>query len=103
MNVSLAASATVWFRGCPIQWLNLTTTRRMSRNAEVHANAISNQAPQPSKRTTFDDLGLHPPILAALRTAFPNVQYPTEAQEKFIPAIISGKDVLLRDTTGSGK
>jgi superfamily II DNA/RNA helicase len=75
----------------------------MSRSAEAHANAVAKQSTQPSKRTTFEDLGLHPPIVASLRAAFPNVQYPTEAQEKFIPAIISGKDVLLKDATGSGK
>jgi superfamily II DNA/RNA helicase len=75
----------------------------MSRSAEAHATAEVTQSAQPRKRATFDDLGLHPPIVASLRAAFPNVQYPTEAQEKFIPAILSGKDVLLKDATGSGK
>jgi superfamily II DNA/RNA helicase len=86
-----------------LQWWKLTTARRMSRSAEAHADAIAMQSAQPGKRITFDDLGLHPPILASLRAAFPNVQYPTEAQEKFIPAILSGRDVLLKDATGSGK
>jgi superfamily II DNA/RNA helicase len=76
----------------------------MSRSAEVHASAVAKQSlTQPSKRIAFDDLGLHPPILAALRAAFPNVHYPTDAQAKFIPAILNGKDVLLKDATGSGK
>jgi len=51
----------------------------------------------------FGDLGLHPPIIAAFRSAFPNVTHPTESQIKFIPAILSGRDVLLKDETGSGK
>lgn len=72
----------------------------MSRSAEAHADEVAKQLAQPA---AFDDLGLHRPILASLRTAFPNVQYPTEAQKKFIPAILSGQDVLLRDATGSGK
>lgn len=71
----------------------------MGRSAEAHAEALAS----PRARTTFADLGLHPPIIAALKSAFPNVQYPTEAQAKYIPAILSGKDVLLKDETGSGK
>ena len=86
-----------------IQWWNLTAARRMSRTAKAHAVAVAKQSIQPSKQITFDDLGLYPPIVASLRAAFPNVQYPTEAQSKFIPAVLSGKDVLLRDATGSGK
>ena len=57
----------------------------------------------PSEPVNFEDLGLHPPIVAALRRAFPNLARPTEAQAKFIPAILNGKDILLKDSTGSGK
>ena len=90
--------------GCRTQWPNLMNVSRMSRSAEANAAALAREWPaQPSERTTFSDLGLHPPILAALRAAFPNVEYPTETQERFIPAILSGKDVLLKDATGSGK
>jgi superfamily II DNA/RNA helicase len=72
----------------------------MGRSTEAHADAL---ASSPITRATFKDLGLHPPIISALQSAFPNVQYPTEAQAKFIPAILGGKDVLLNDETGSGK
>jgi superfamily II DNA/RNA helicase len=106
MNSFFVAS-TIGFRRqspCSIAWWNFKTARRMSRSAEAHANAVAKESTgQPTRRITFDDLGLHPPILMALRAAFPNVQYPTAAQEEFIPAILSGKDVLLKDATGSGK
>ncbi|KAG5647626.1 hypothetical protein DXG03_008979 [Asterophora parasitica] len=66
-------------------------------------NVITTQATATLKPASFDDLGLHPPIIASLNAAFPNVKVPTETQAKFIPAILSGKDVLLKDETGSGK
>ncbi|RDB28623.1 putative ATP-dependent RNA helicase DDX28 [Hypsizygus marmoreus] len=81
----------------------------MSRCAEALAEALprAEHAPPakhvPTKPATFEDLGLHPPIVAALRTAFPNIIHPTETQARFIPAILTGKDVLLKDETGSGK
>ena len=58
---------------------------------------------QKSRDATFDTLGLSPQVLSSLREAFPNVQTPTAAQAKFIPAILSRKDVLLKDLTGAGK
>ncbi|KAF9462129.1 P-loop containing nucleoside triphosphate hydrolase protein [Collybia nuda] len=75
----------------------------MGRSTYSHPNALANSSTSPGIPTTFRDLGLHPPIVSALQSAFPNVQYPTEVQAKFIPAILGGKDVLLKDATGSGK
>lgn len=81
----------------------------MSRSAESHADALAFAKQQVAPvitsetRLTFENLGLHPPIVTALQAAFPNVKFPTEAQAKFIPAILGGTDVLLRDETGSGK
>ncbi|KAG6862409.1 hypothetical protein C0995_011849 [Termitomyces sp. Mi166 len=86
----------------------------MGRSAEAQAEALGKvtlparssvipEATDPRKATSFEDLGLHPPIVASLRAAFPNVKAPTETQAKFIPAILSGKDILLKDETGSGK
>jgi superfamily II DNA/RNA helicase len=48
-------------------------------------------------------LGIKPAVAAAIQTAFPNIRFPTESQIKFIPAIIAGYDVLLKDDTGTGK
>ncbi|KAJ7706294.1 P-loop containing nucleoside triphosphate hydrolase protein [Mycena rosella] len=56
-----------------------------------------------SKPKSFGALGLHPPIVSALRTAFPNIKDPTENQAVLIPALLAGHDVFLEDQTGSGK
>lgn len=51
--------------------------------------------------TTFSSLGLCRPVLAALE----NLKYiaPTPIQDKTIPHIIAGKDVVASAETGSGK
>lgn len=51
----------------------------------------------------FRELGIRDAIAKAINDAFPDVQRPTIAQADFIPAILSGKDVLLHDDTGTGK
>lgn len=51
----------------------------------------------------FAQLGIREPIARALVDAFPDVRTPTPTQAKFIPAILAGKDVLLKDATGTGK
>ncbi len=61
----------------------------------VHQYATAQQS--------FEELGLRRPVIAALQEAFPNVIRPTPAQASFIPALLSGKDILLKGQTGSGK
>ncbi|KAG5653591.1 hypothetical protein H0H81_012098 [Sphagnurus paluster] len=94
---------------CRNQWQYFgLQTRLMGRSAEALTDALA-QVEQPkysattTRKARFEDLGLHPPIIASLYTAFPNVKVPTETQAKFIPAVLSGKDVLLKDETGTGK
>ncbi|KAF9523605.1 P-loop containing nucleoside triphosphate hydrolase protein [Crepidotus variabilis] len=57
----------------------------------------------PSSSASFKSLGIEASIVAALRRAFPNVKRPTEVQDKLIKELIGGRDILLKDDTGSGK
>ena len=50
---------------------------------------------------TFEALGLRAALVAAL--AEQGITTPTEIQQKMIPEILSGKDVIGRSETGSGK
>lgn len=51
--------------------------------------------------SSFKDLGLSEPILKALEEM--EFHKPTEIQEKAIPHILKGKDVIVTSKTGSGK
>jgi len=52
---------------------------------------------------SFRSVGIEPSLLNALRRAFPHVQRPTTVQAKLIAEILGGRDILLKDDTGSGK
>ena len=52
---------------------------------------------------SFERLGLQARVLAGLRLAFPSVKHPTPIQHRFVEELLKGKDVLLKDSTGSGK
>ena len=54
-----------------------------------------------STTTTFKQLGIIDPILQVC--AEEEFIYPTEIQEKSIPSVIAGKDVIGEAATGSGK
>jgi ATP-dependent RNA helicase DeaD len=49
----------------------------------------------------FEELGLNPKLLAVLHKM--GISEPTEIQEKSIPLILKGKDVIGESATGSGK
>ncbi|KAF8337524.1 DEAD-domain-containing protein [Cantharellus anzutake] len=51
--------------------------------------------------TTFEDLGVIPPLLEALKGL--KFTQPTEIQAKAIPSALSGKDIIGVAETGSGK
>jgi superfamily II DNA/RNA helicase len=59
--------------------------------------------PVPEGHASFEVVGLRPALVDALHKAFPNVERPTPLQREFLPAIDDGKDVLLKDATGTGK
>ncbi|TFK57051.1 P-loop containing nucleoside triphosphate hydrolase protein [Heliocybe sulcata] len=71
--------------------IKLLTTRLYS-NAAGSKDAIS-----------FEDIGVHPVVVKSLHAAFPNVRNPTETQCEFIPQVLSGNNILLKDGTGTGK
>ncbi|KAF9787222.1 P-loop containing nucleoside triphosphate hydrolase protein [Thelephora terrestris] len=48
-------------------------------------------------------LGVPASVAATVRSVFPHIEKPTKTQARLIPAILSGKDVLLKDQTGTGK
>jgi len=49
----------------------------------------------------FSKLGITEPILSAIKDA--KFERPTEIQEKTIPLILDGNDVIAGSATGSGK
>ncbi|KAF7724709.1 hypothetical protein EC973_000817 [Apophysomyces ossiformis] len=51
---------------------------------------------------TFQHLGIPTKTAERLRSEF-GIEQPTQAQTQFIPAVRSGRDLLLRDRTGTGK
>lgn len=81
--------------------------RTMSSTYEAHAESLAKRklAEEGSgeRRLSFTAMGLEATFVKALQKAFPNVQEPTVVQEKLIPEILSGKDILLKDATGTGK
>ncbi|KAI8072844.1 P-loop containing nucleoside triphosphate hydrolase protein [Gongronella butleri] len=52
--------------------------------------------------TTFQSLGIRPAVCARLKAQF-GIERPTLTQEQLLPAIAAGRDILLRDATGTGK
>jgi hypothetical protein len=52
---------------------------------------------------SFVGLGLSKAVHVGLKSAFPGVADATQAQSELIPAIIQGKDVMIKGHTGSGK
>ncbi|KAJ7169772.1 P-loop containing nucleoside triphosphate hydrolase protein [Mycena filopes] len=78
-----------------------------SQSFETHASwkekSVKRSKVAQAQSRSFETLGLHPPILTALRSAFPDIKRPTSAQQQLIPAVVGGQDVALQDRTGSGK
>ena len=60
-------------------------------------------SPQLNTPLPLAGLGLSRAVRVGLRSAFPGVTNATNAQSTFIPAIIHGKDVMIKGHAGSGK
>jgi superfamily II DNA/RNA helicase len=52
---------------------------------------------------SFEELGVDHYVLKGVQRAFPHVETPTPLQSNFIPAVLEGRDVLIKDNTGTGK
>ncbi|CAM4888793.1 unnamed protein product [Rotaria socialis] len=52
--------------------------------------------------TSMDTMPVHPHIVSCLKQKF-NITRLTNVQEKSIPAILTGQDVIIKSQTGSGK
>lgn len=55
------------------------------------------------EKKTWEQLGLRKSLVEGLVRAYPEAVAPTPAQALFIPAILEGRDLLVKDDTGSGK
>lgn len=81
--------------------------RYMSSTYEAYTESLARrkmaEEGSEERRVSFTALGLDARFVKALHSAFPNVQEPTAVQAKLIPEILAGKDILLKDATGTGK
>ncbi|KAK7468784.1 hypothetical protein VKT23_003285 [Stygiomarasmius scandens] len=80
-----------------LSWTHSSSGQLFSHSTNTERKTIT-----PSSNT-FVDLGIRPPLAKALYAAFPKVEGPTSIQASLIPAILTGKDVILQDETGVGK
>jgi superfamily II DNA/RNA helicase len=76
--------------------------------AEAHAKSPAKQAAEAvpitePPRPTFESLGLGAAFIRSMQRAYPNLKFPTDTQAQLITAIMGTQDILLKDTTGSGK
>ena len=95
---------------CLLQTL-APSTLRISRHSQVklwwktlrrNNSGISSSGPE-LVDISWKRLGVPASVAATLRSVFPHIAKPTKTQARLIPAILSGKDVLLKDHTGTGK
>ncbi len=77
------------------------TTDTTAQATDASASEAASEANSEENQTTFADLNIAKPILAALeRSGYTN---PTPIQAQAIPFALEGRDLLLSAQTGSGK
>ncbi|XP_013878253.1 probable ATP-dependent RNA helicase DDX31 [Austrofundulus limnaeus] len=69
---------------------------------EIHRPTVSKVKEKIFTSDSFSDLHLHPHLVATLNKVL-NVSTLTSVQKQTIPALLSGRDALVRSQTGSGK
>src|SRR5512146_2268366 len=70
-------------------------------SAPIQRGAIAVKTPDSERPAAFADLGLAPPVLAALADV--GYEAPSPIQSATIPAILAGHDLLGQAQTGTGK
>jgi ATP-dependent RNA helicase DeaD len=78
-----------------------TKHNRKQKHQKGKTDAVKNQKIDLSSVGTFKKLGIAEPLLMSI--AEQGFEEPTEIQEKSIPAVLSGKDLMAKAATGSGK
>lgn len=78
--------------------LDREETAEIAPDSPVEA---SEKAPEAEKGVTFADLGLHDQLLESITSV--GYEIPTPIQERTIPALLAGQDVIAQAQTGSGK
>ena len=118
MNNLLSPSVTLRGVAClnvPYRVLNVqngtVNLERMTVRWQSASNRIFGLVQHPTlthKRPSYSDqsfrsIGLEQSLVQALQKAFPNIKRPTKVQDRLITEILGGRDILLKDGTGSGK
>ncbi|XP_029366876.1 probable ATP-dependent RNA helicase DDX31 isoform X2 [Echeneis naucrates] len=68
----------------------------------IHRPAVSQVKEKIFSSDSFSDLDLHPHLVATLNKVL-NITTLTSVQKQTIPALLSGRDAVVRSQTGSGK
>ncbi|XP_073322787.1 ATP-dependent DNA helicase DDX31 [Pagrus major] len=84
---------------------NIKTSSLFKHNPEIpeiHRPAVSQLKEKIFSSDSFSELDLHPHLVATLNKVL-NVSTVTNVQKQTIPALLSGRDAVVRSQTGSGK
>ncbi|XP_077570422.1 ATP-dependent DNA helicase DDX31 isoform X1 [Stigmatopora nigra] len=87
------------------KWKTVKTSSLFKHNPDIPLVQRPEVCPVKEKIFTeeaFSDLNLHPHLVATLNKVF-NISTLTSVQKQSIPALLSGRDAIVRSQTGSGK
>lgn len=81
--------------------MTLNSKNNISLGSEKFINVIESQETSKNPLKTFEELGLNPWLIDALKAM--SIKFPSEIQKACIPPILNGKDCIGGAKTGSGK
>ncbi|CAG8441034.1 7967_t:CDS:2 [Rhizophagus irregularis] len=81
--------------------MTLNNKTNISLESEKFINVIESQKTSKNPSKTFEELGLNPWLIDALKAM--SIKFPSEIQKVCIPQILNGKDCIGGAKTGSGK